>query len=77
MAYTIFQSWFIAHMCLEAIINEKKSQSSKGFLEISRNMRPGLQTNSDVIDIINFVIKLVGVDFLLLKIKFCDKYIYQ
>ena len=41
-----------------------------------KNKRPGLPTNSDVIDIINYVIKLVGVDFLLLKVKFCDKYIY-
>ena len=42
----------------------------------NKNKRPGLPTNSDVIDIINYVIKLVGVDFLLLKVKFCDKYIY-
>ena len=51
-----------------------------GMLQTHKNnnmkKRPGLPTNSDVIDIMNYVIKLVGVDFLLLKVKFCDKYIY-
>ena len=38
--------------------------------------RPEVPTKLHGRDIINYVIKLVGVDFLILKVKFFDKYIY-